>query len=125
MLLCNVTCATCACVPTKITVDKIMFIICYKVQKLATDGSIFSSCVSLTTSTHSSIIYVGSHDSHMYCWESIGSNKYQVKWKCQLDSPVYSTCCVCNSDTEDKPFNREGKLKYKIEKIVQHICKNV
>ena len=43
-----------------------------------------------------SSVYVGSHDNHMYCWNKSNDEQYHLKWKCNLESPVYSTCMLTN-----------------------------
>ena len=62
---------------------------------LETEGAVFSSCVCIGSGEPFLCLYAGSHDNHMYCWEmDNGESCLVLKWKCRLDSPVYSTCMI-------------------------------
>ena len=86
--------------------------------ELTTEGPIFTSCVvaMATTMLGSFFIFCGSHDRHMYCWESgrgLENDKYMydLKWKRALSGEIYSTgmlghmidhvtniLCTCTAD---------------------------
>lgn len=49
--------------------------------------------MAMTPPTHY-MIYTGSHDCHMYCWETIEERKYSLKWKTKLNSEIYSISTI-------------------------------
>ena len=64
--------------------------------KMCTDDPVFSTCsvVHISDNAMSDTdrrVLSGSHDKCVYCWDG----HYELDWKLQLDSEVYSTPCVC------------------------------
>ena len=66
-------------------------------DELHTGGAVFTSCITAITVGGSDLIFSGSHDSHVYCWErGCGLDRYALKWKTRLDSEIYGTVSLAN-----------------------------
>ena len=59
-----------------------------------TDNPVFSTCSVIhvcDNATSDTKLLSGSHDKCVYCWDG----HFELDWKLQLDSEIYSTPCVC------------------------------
>ena len=82
---------------------------------------VFSSCSTAViagkqTATLPYMVFCGSHDHHVYCWE-VEDDRFRQVWRTLLDSEVYAVPCVglmktshtaCTNDTVSADQPMEG-----------------
>lgn len=72
-----------------------------QIDKLLTRGPVFTSCITASDGIND-FIFCGSHDRHMYCWESgRGSKGHRLKWTTELDGKIYSAATLTNQIAVD------------------------